>query len=545
MPRSRPITRCLAAATLAALALAAPAAASPTQESILQDDPLLLGATHQAQADTMLAILGAIGVDRVRVSLFWDHVAPRRLSQRKPGFPGRGPSSPGAYPRGRWERYDRIVLAADKAGVGVLLSATGPGPAWSTPGRRCAKAGPFRGCQEGIYRPSPREFGAFVQAAGTRYSGAYRVPGQAERLPRVDHWSIWNEPNYPAWLRPIWLGNRPRTASQMVAAAPHHYRRLVDAAYAGLARSGHGRDTILIGETSPRGAKNPKQLGDAMMPAEFARELYCLTPSYRAYEGRAARLRDCPATGAERGAFLGRHPGLFRSQGWAHHPYSLARKRWQLPTWHHRLKDNVSIGNLGRLTGTLDRAAFYWGSAGEDKEIWITEYGYQTTPPDPTAGVRPERQGPLSAWGEYLAYRNPRVASIAQFLLIDDKPLPGLPRSDPRRWVSWQSGLLTADRKPKPFLDDYRSPLHVDRRGGTARVFGTYRPAVPGTPMLGVIEFAPDGAEWRPLRIVRVDNPRGYIYEAVRLPGAGRVRIVWHDLRTGHRVTSPSRALAR
>lgn len=82
MPRSRPITSCLAAATLAALALAAPAAASPTQESILQDDPLLLGATHQAEADTMLAVLGAIGVDRVRVSLFWDHVAPRRLSQR-------------------------------------------------------------------------------------------------------------------------------------------------------------------------------------------------------------------------------------------------------------------------------------------------------------------------------------------------------------------------------------------------------------------------------------------------------------------------------
>ena len=207
-------------------------------------------------------------MDRVRVSLFWDHVAPGRFSQRKPRFPDPGPSWPGAYPRGSWTRYDRIVLAAQRTGVGLLFSVTGPAPEWATPG----DAKPV-----GVRRPSPPEFRAFVKAAGIRYSGAYpidsrpppprrgapisiggiEIGGEQQppqpapgKLPRVDHWSIWNEPNYPQWLRPIWLSNRPKTSAQMVAAAPHHYRRLVDAAWSGLGASGHGGDTILIGETA-------------------------------------------------------------------------------------------------------------------------------------------------------------------------------------------------------------------------------------------------------------------------------------------------------
>ena len=157
-------------------------------------------------------------MDRVRVSLFWDHVAPGRLSQRKPRFPDPGPTWPGAYPRGSWTRYDRIVLAAQRTGVGLLFSVTGPAPEWATPG----DAKPV-----GVRRPSPPEFRAFVKAAGIRYSGAYPIDSRPPpprrgapisiggielggeqdppqpapgKLPRVDHWSVWNEPNYPQWL---------------------------------------------------------------------------------------------------------------------------------------------------------------------------------------------------------------------------------------------------------------------------------------------------------------------------------------------------------
>ena len=63
---------CLAAA---ALAFPAAATAARTQESMLQDDPQLLGAS-QAQLDQRLGLLKVIGVDRLRVSVFWGNIAP-------------------------------------------------------------------------------------------------------------------------------------------------------------------------------------------------------------------------------------------------------------------------------------------------------------------------------------------------------------------------------------------------------------------------------------------------------------------------------------
>lgn len=564
LPSYHAIRRAVTGAAVTVMLACAPAVASPTQESLIQDDPLLLEAKTQEDVDLAFRSFADIGVDRVRVSVFWDQVAPARLSQEKPQFPD-GAASPASYSRAGWAPYDRIALAAQRTGVGLLFSVTGPGPAWATPGVRCSKAGPFGGCEEGVYRPSPEEFEAFVRATATRYSGTYELDappppkrggfelpelggvtlteppppaGKGTVLPRVDHWSVWNEPNYPAWLLPVWQEGRPRTKSQMVGAAPAHYRKLVDAAYSALDRTGHGADTILIGETAPRGGKNPRRLDGPMAPAEFARELFCLDSRLTPFRGAAARLRECPSTAAERRGFADRHPGLFRAQGWAHHPYSLALGRWRLPTWRHPLRDNVPISNLRRLTSMLDSAAAKWNRRGARKAIWLTEYGYQTTPPDPTAGVAPGKQGPLSAWGEYLAYRNPRVASIAQFLLLDDGPLDGFAAGDARRWVSWQSGLYTAERAAKPSLEDYRTPLHVVQRGRTARAFGTLRPAAAGAPMRVSLEFAPAGGEWTSLLTADVRNPRGYVNLRFRVPGAGRVRLVFGDPAGGARVAS-------
>ena len=297
----------------------------------------------------------------------------------------------------------------------------------------------------------------------------------------------------------MWLNNKPKTRKQMVAVAPHHYRRLVDGAWASLMETGHGSDTILIGETSPRGGKKPSQLGNAMAPAEFVREMYCLQRNFKPYKGKAARIRNCPDTGAKRRRFRAAHPGLFNATGYAHHPYSLNTRRWELPTWRHKDPDNIAIGNIRKLTSTLDRAQFYWGSLRPPMSIWFTEYGYQTRPPDPTAGVAPDRQGPLSAWGEYIAYKNPRVASIAQFLLIDDGPVPGA--SGRSRWVSWQSGLFLANGDPKPFLQDFQRPLHIVGKGRRIRLFGIYRPAPDNKPTGVGVQYLQDRRARQPVAV--------------------------------------------
>lgn len=522
----------MSAATAAVLAPAAPADASTTQQSVLQDDPQVLG-VPPFQLDQRLAFLKSVGVDRLRVSVFWGNIAPAAKRQRRPRFPGAGARFPEAYPSGAWAPYDNIAVLAARHDLDLLFTLTGPAPAWATPGRHS---------REGIFRPSARAFRDFATAAGLRYSGRYPVRryGRMYRLPRVDGWSIWNEPNYPSWLRPIWLNNRPKRRRDMIAAAPHHYRELVDAGWAGLRASGHANDVILIGETSPRGGKNPRVLGNAMPPAEFARELYCVGADFKPYAGRDARLRGCPRSRRGRGQFRRAHPGLFRSSGYAHHAYSLARRSWEAPTWKHRLRDNVPIGNLGHLTRTLDRAAFRWGSQ-RQMPIWLTEYGYQTAPPDPVAGVSPSQQGPLTSWGEFIAYRNPRVASIAQFLYVDDKPIADIPAGNPRRWITWQSGFFTKNHEPKPFFLYYLRPIHTVQHGRRVRVFGGYRPARTGEAILARIEYTAGGGQWQTLRNFRVRNRRGYLDAFVRVPGPGAVRILWRDPKRG--IPAPSAAV--
>jgi hypothetical protein len=203
------------------------------------------------------------------------------------------------------------------------------------------------------------------------------------------------------------------------------------------------------------------------------------------------------------------------------------------------MKDNVPIANLRHLIRTLDRATRRWGSQRDPMGIWITEYGYQTKPPDPIAGVAPSRQGPLTAWGEYMAYRNRRVASVAQFLYVDDRPIPGHSSLSPQAWITWQSGLFTINGNAKPFALDYLRPIHVAQRGRLVRVFGAYRPGRTGASIPARIEFSRGNGQWRVLRNFTVNNPRGYLNAFVRPPGRGFVRIMWSDPSSGR--PSPSR----
>ena len=197
---SRFVRAAILAIALCAIA-AAPASAGRSQESIVMDDAHIVYVTPE-QLDANFAELKAIGVDRVRVSLYWRLVAPAADQDQRPDFDA---GNPAAYPRAHWDRYDAIVHAAQKHGLGLLFSITGPAPSWAT-------GNPERSDIEPTYDPSAPEFREFVRAVGTRYSGSYRdeVPAppppdcgllgcpegqqeapQGELLPRVDHWSVW------------------------------------------------------------------------------------------------------------------------------------------------------------------------------------------------------------------------------------------------------------------------------------------------------------------------------------------------------------------
>jgi hypothetical protein len=141
-----------------------------------------------------------------------------------------------------------------------------------------------------------------------------------------------------------------------------------------------------------------------------------------------------------------------------------------------------------------------------------------------------------------MAYRNPRVASIAQFLFVDDKPILRYAEGDPKRWMTWQSGLFTQNGVPKPFLRDYILPLYTVQDGLTVRIFGAYRPGRAGTPVDGRVEYSRGNGQWVGVRNFRTSNPRGYISSSVTVPGPGFVRILWRDPVSGSLIsTTPAR----
>ena len=194
-----------------------------------------------------------------------------------------------------------------------------------------------------------------------------------------------------------------------------------------------------------------------------------------------------------------------------------------------RRATSFSSADLHRLTRALDRTLLAWRKH-RRWDVWITEYGFQTTP-EPWARVPLEVQGRWFSWAEHIAYRNPRVASMAQFLLTDDRPDTSFRSDDPRRWRTWQSGLLDANGQPKPALVDYAFPLRVAptrvRRGRPLTVFGTARPAVNGTAVRARIQMKAGSGDWVTLRELRVRNRRAYVERTLVPPSSGELRILW------------------
>ncbi len=382
----------------------------------------------------------------------------------------------------------------------MSFNLTAPGPLWAmargAPGQRYADH----------WMPSARAFGQFVRAVGQRYSGHYSFAPGAEPIPRVSIWSIWNEPNQPGWLAPQWrdVGGAP------VIEAAALYRSYVAAAWRGLAETGHtpGRDTILVGELAPEGAARPP-LGfrTATPPLSFLRALYCVDASYRPLRGAAAAALSCPAAGSGP-AFVAANPALFDATGFAHHPYSF----FLAPNVSLPDPDFAPISDLDRLERALDASLAAYGVK-RKLPLWLTEYGYETDPPDPFRGVSPRLQSLYLNEAQYMAFRDPRVRAMAQFLLYDARPDPHYPPGTPQYWSTFQTGLLYADGSPKPSFTSYRLPLFIPDpvlgAGNRVLVWALLRAAPPGTrqPVL---------VEWRTQQSADLPPDRPHHGEAAR-----------------------------
>jgi len=542
--RSLPLLAVLAAALL--WAPPAPAADRPPRalETVLQDDAQLL---HRPEPELRSALerLRALGVDRLRVTANWSVLTRDASSEQRP--PAFDAADPAAYEQARWRELDRVVRRAGEYGLRVMIDIAFWAPRW-------ASADPAG--ERGRTGVDPAEYAAFAAAVARRYSGEFSIPvdvapappnedetaldeffGDSEPepaspqpstpaegpLPRVDVFTLWNEPNHTGFLRPQWVrdgaGFRPRS--------PEIYRAMVQAAYPAVKAASPG-STVLVGATSGSGDHSGRGVA-GVAPLRFLRELACVDARLRPLRTRACRnFRPLPG------------------DAWSHHPYSMSRTPDARSS--PRRPDDVAIADLPRLARTLNALAAAGRIAPALRDIWITEYGYETNPPSTLSRYGVGDQARFLAWGEYVAWRVPQVRSYAQFLLRDLPP--GAERvgaSLKRPFGEWYSGLEFADGRPKLALEAFRSGLFVERlRGRRLRFWGRLRlgpgprtVAVEmrrrrGGPWVAMTTLAPGKAG--PARQVTVDG-RGVLHRTGRAPrervarfrlrveGAGAVRL--------------------
>lgn len=331
--------------------------------------------------DQTFPILKQLGTEAIRVNLYWGGRFGASLG--RPANP-LDPEDPNLD----WSLYDRVVQFAARNGIAVYFSVYGT-PGWAN-GSRGLNVPPTR----------MKDLENFVYVAATRYGGRYLTP-QLVRLPAVRHWIAWNEPNNPVFLRQQFK----RVGGRYVIQSARDYAKICNAVVTGVRRARPEALTskVACGVTAPRGNNRATSSRASVAPLQFARAM------------KAAGAKGFNA--------------------YAHHPYYGSKT--ETPTTPPRT-NAITLGNIDVLIREVTRL---WGG----KRIWITEYGYQTNPPDKVFGVSPKLQARYMAQAYALAKRHPRIDTFFWFLLKDERRLGG-----------WQSGLYTAGGVKKPAFNTFR-----------------------------------------------------------------------------------------
>ena len=238
------------------------------------------------------------------------------------------------------------------------------------------------------FQYAPNDLGtlkAFAQAAAQRYSGGAH--------PRVRYWIAWNEPNGPTFLRPQ-SENRGGT---WVFTSPQTYAGICNAVVDGV-NAAQASDLVACGALNPRGKTKPNGHRDSVAPVLF--------------------LQGMKAAGA--------HPEVI-----AHHPYSPSPRI--TPTQRINSLSTITLGNIDVLIKAVDKL---WGKS---MRLWVTEYGYQTDPPDKAFGVSWATQAKYMTQAFGIARKNPRIDMFLWFQLKDEPSVSG-----------WQSGVIASDGTKKP-----------------------------------------------------------------------------------------------
>jgi hypothetical protein len=281
-------------------------------------------------------------------------------------------------PAYQWAIYDQAILRAQALGAEVLLHVIGT-PPWANAGR------------DWRYAPANMaDLRAFTIAAARRYSGLPHYGG----MPAVNKWAAWNEPNLSTFLKPSW----GRVRGRLFPVAARTYARICNTVWKAVhdAAVENARAVqVACGVTSPYGKG-----ASAVAPIRFLREMKRSKARFDVY---------------------------------AHHPYSRTRPAISPTAIPRERRLTVSLGNIRDLFAELTRLY------GKRKRVWLTEYGYETNPPDPRIGVSWPRQAAWLKTAHKIARKHPRIDMFLWFLIQDEPDVK-----------KWQTGLVDSAGTRKP-----------------------------------------------------------------------------------------------
>ncbi|HEY2543846.1 MAG TPA: hypothetical protein VGH92_12455 [Gaiellaceae bacterium] len=377
----------VAAAALFAAGLAASAAGAATRST-----HLLVGINDEAftlygdNPPAAFETLQSLRTQVLRVNMYWGGNK-WSVANTKPAN-GADPADP-AYD---WSLYDRIAGYGATSGIKLLFSIVGT-PSWAnhSAGRNHAPAS-FTALRQ------------FAQAAAKRYSGSYVDPtaGTGTPIPAVKMWTAWNEPNNPVFLAPQYK----RVKGKWMVLSAYNYARICNAIYTGIHTvSG---EKVACGVTDPRGNDNAGSSRASVDPLSF---------------------------------LIAAHKyGMKKFDVYAHNPYASAGNEAPGYVPKGNARRRIQMGNIGLLLSQISK---FYGP----KHLWITEYGYQTNPPDKTIlGVSWAKQAAYVKQAFAIAHKNPRIDMMLWFLVRDQPGIGG-----------WQSGFETVKDVKKPAWNAFRN----------------------------------------------------------------------------------------
>jgi hypothetical protein len=316
-----------------------------------------------------------------------------------------------------------------------MLTITGPGPVWASSSPR----------KHNIYwKPKASEFGRFATAAAKRYGA------------QVDRYLIYNEPNQKGWLQPQFSCHKSHGHRSCSPVSPNVYRDLVRAAVPAIHRADRGSEAV-IGELAPVGNRAISD-NTPMAPLPFLRQMGCVNSRYHSIRSGA-----CKHFKAATGDSFGYHP----------HPKKLE------PDKANRDRDDAQFGDFKRLFSALDKLSRHRRikpTKGHTFKVRLTEFGYETNPPDRSNGVSQSLQNRYLQQASYIAWKTRRIESV-NFYGWEDEPTRNLGGGG-NRYSNYQTGLKTIAGKDKPALSTFPAPFVIDfpKHRKTGLFWGMVRP---------------------------------------------------------------------